>query len=392
MKTSSAQLKTYRCDSKAALVKCGQEYFTILEKLIDEAKEEVQFQTYIFEEDETGKTVTQALIRAAGRGVKIFLVVDSFGSSMLGNEFARLMNENNIYFRKFSPVFSPKGFQVGRRLHHKVVVVDEQKALVGGINIADKYKGTDKEQAWFDFAVLLEGNICKHLSMICNKIGRKKFTIQKKDKQKIKQQTTNKKQLISIRQNDWARSKNQIRLSYKTAIRNAEHSITIVAAYFLPGVTFRRVLRKASRRGVQIKIILSEKSDVPFIKNAHHFLYGWLLHLKVQVFEYYPSILHGKAMLVDDEWVTIGSYNLNHLSKYSSIELNANIFSKDFGSIFSKYLNEVLENDCRVITPQTVSKRSVFVKIKNLLSYQFVRMNMYLLFFFLSKKGKNRLE
>jgi len=392
MKISSSQIETYRRDSKAILVRSGKEYFSALEKLIDEAREEIQFQTYIFEQDETGISVTQSLIRAAERGVKVFLVVDSFGSSGLGNEFARLMNDHNIYFRKFSPFFSQKGFQVGRRLHHKVVVADEQKALIGGINIADKYRGTVEVREWFDLAVLLEGNICKHLSMICNKIERKRFTIQKKDKKKIIQYPTNHHHLIRIRQNDWARSKKQIRLSYKTAIRNAEHSIIIIAAYFIPDATLRRVLRKAARRGVQIKLILSEHSDVPFIKNAHHFLYGWLLHLKIQVFEYRPSVLHAKAMLVDGEWITIGSYNLNHLSDYSSIELNADIFSNDVGSKFTKDINEILENDCREITTQIVSKRSLLIKLKNWLSYQIIRMNMSLLFLFISRKEKNRLE
>lgn len=393
MKITSSQRETYRTDSTATLIKSGQEYFVTLEKLIDEAKVEIQFQTYIFDYDDTGKRITEALIRAAQRGVKVFLMVDSFGSMSLGNEFIQLMKDRNIFFRKFSPFFSKEGFHIGRRLHHKVVVSDEQKALVGGINIADKYHGTEKETAWFDFAVLVEGKICRHLAMICQRIEQKKFTIRKKDKQELaKVHPFSSNQLIRIRQNDWARSKKQIRTGYKTAIRNAEHSITIVAAYFLPGVTLRKTLRKASKRGVKIKLLLSENSDVPFIKSAHRFLYGWLLHLNVQVFEYRPSVMHGKAMLVDDEWATIGSYNLNHLSAYSSVELNIDVYCPEFGLQFRKHLEDVFANDCKEVTYQTVSRKNVFLKMKDWFSYQMIRINMSLLFLFIRKGEKNRLE
>lgn len=388
MKISSPQLKTYWCDTDVVLVKCGKEFFDTLEKLIDKAKTEIQFQTYIYDHDETGKAITEALKRAANRGVKVFLVVDGFGSVSLHHAFAEEMKQAGIFFRKFSPLYSKRSFQVGRRLHQKVVVIDKETALVTGINIADKYYGRH-EAPWLDFAVLLHGPICKELADVCRRIERKKIT---KGKQKKHSVSLKDKILVRYRQNDWVRRKNQIRESYKTAIRNAEDSITIVAAYFIPGITLRRALRQASERGVKIKLLLSGKSDVPFIKRAHHFLYGWLLHINVRVFEYNTAILHGKAMVVDNKWATIGSYNINHLSDYSSIELNADILSEDFARVFNNHIEDILNNESTEITDKIAGHKNIVARLLNWFSYQLVRINMSLLFFFITKRGNNRLE
>src|SRR3989338_7816454 len=120
---------------EATLVRGGSDYFDLLESIIDSAQKTVYLQTYIFENDVTGKRVADALMRTARRGVEVYVLVDSFGSQNIPPQLKNTTEVVNLHFRYFMPIFSRKMFHFCRRLHHKVVVVDNQKALVGGLNI-----------------------------------------------------------------------------------------------------------------------------------------------------------------------------------------------------------------------------------------------------------------
>ncbi|MFN0189539.1 MAG: phospholipase D-like domain-containing protein, partial [Bacteroidia bacterium] len=141
------------------LIHGGESYFNTLIELINECEHTLHLQVYIFDLDATGKIILKALEDAAARGVSVYLVVDGFGSMSLGNEFIERMKIQNISFRFFSPLPFPGILQAGRRLHHKVCVADKMKSLVGGINIADKYRGSNNELPWLDYALLVEGNV-----------------------------------------------------------------------------------------------------------------------------------------------------------------------------------------------------------------------------------------
>ena len=120
------------------LVNSGEDYFLRLEKLIDRAENEIHLQTYIFENDETGKRIAACLNKAAQRNVKVYVLLDAYGSSSLPDSFVQNLVQHGILLRFFSPLFSLNNFYIGRRMHHKIVVADEKIALIGGINIADK--------------------------------------------------------------------------------------------------------------------------------------------------------------------------------------------------------------------------------------------------------------
>ena len=139
------QMNSYEKAESVQLVFSGDNYFEILQQIIAGAKNVIHLQTYIFEEDKTGHEVAESLKNAAKRGVKIYLLADAFGSKNLSKNFIVQMKNAGIQFRFFSPLFSSEGIRFGRRLHHKIVVADKCVALVGGINITDKYHGSVKE-------------------------------------------------------------------------------------------------------------------------------------------------------------------------------------------------------------------------------------------------------
>lgn len=378
----------------AQIIHGGEEYFSFLINLIEKAQHEILIHVYIFDLDETGQEILDHLKKAAKRGVFVSILVDAYGSGGINKQTIEELKVDGIYIRRFEPLLKGFKLQIGRRLHHKVIVIDEQHSLVGGINISNRYRGSKNEIAWLDYAVLLTGTISKQLTSVCKKLELKKFLPLKiNSAENIFPHEQNLiKVLASVRQNDWVRGKNQIRYSYTRAIKTSQKNIVLAAAYFMPGIILRKVIKSATKRGVEIKIVLSEKADVPFAKGATEYLYGWMLRNKIRLFEYNPSVVHAKVMAVDGEWLTIGSYNINNLSNYSSIEMNIDLKSNELAEKFQNEMDEIIRNDCREITLSEYSNKSYLHLLSTWFSYQFVRINFSLLFFFQSKSKQNRID
>jgi cardiolipin synthase len=163
-----------------------------------------------------------------------------------------------------------------------------------------------------------------------------------------------------------------------------------LASYFLPGRNERKLLRNASRRGVDIKIVLAAESDAPMFKRATNFLYDFILRNNIKIYEYLPSNLHAKVATVDGEWCTIGSYNMNHLSDYGSVEMNAAILDQNFAEEFESHLLEIIEKDCRQVTfLDYIHRKTWFFQLTDWFSYQMIRFLMRLMFLLASKKSKS---
>lgn len=377
--------QTINATKSIELVYSGEDYFSRLRNIISKAQDEIHLQTYIFENDRTGLEIAEALKEAAKRKVKIYVLLDGYGSTKLPNSFLEELIQQGIYIRFFSPFFSRNNFYIGRRLHHKVIVVDGKIALIGGINIANKYRGSNTEQAWLDYAVQInDTSISEPLQQLCKDIYLKKIKINKKTIQSDFYNTS--ETSFKILRNDWLKQKNEICNSYINAIRKANNEIIIVASYFLPGRRLLNALKKAAKNGIKIKIILSGVSDLPIVMRATHYLYSSLLNQGIELFEWKKSVLHGKLTFVDKQWATIGSFNLNHLSSYASIEMNAEINSVTFSKNLSDHLYKVIEQ-CDNITYETFKIRNgIFSRLKNWLAYRLVRIALIIVTYIPQKR------
>ncbi len=355
------------------LVHSGEDYFSRLERIILDAKTEIHIQTYIFDYDNIGKKIITALKKAASRNVKINILLDGFGSFSFPEEIINDFNKIGINIRFFSPFFSANSLYIGRRLHHKIVVADSKTVLIGGINIAHKYHGTPTTAAWLDYAVQINDKpIAESLQELCRDIYLRKRIIRRKEIKSVI--GTVEEPLISVLQNDWLKRKNEIYNAYIKNIGNAKKEIVIVGSYFLPGKRLIKSLKKASRNGVKIKLILSGISDVPMARRASCHLYSKLLRYNIELYEWKKSILHGKVAVIDDNWTTIGSFNLNNLSSYASIEMNVGINSAEFANHYLLHLNEIIKQ-CEKITPKTIEFRyNLTSKLTNWVSYWITRM------------------
>lgn len=357
------------CDTSKSLelVYSGEDYFSRLEAIILNSQFEIDIQMYIFENDLIGKRIITALKEAAARNVKIYILLDGLGSLSFPSEIRNELKQSGINIRFFAPLFSAYTFYLGRRLHHKIVVADARIILIGGINVADKYHGTPTEPPWLDYAVQLKGEIAEPLQKLCRDLYFKKRRLgSKKIKSAFHLQED---ALVRVIQNDWLKRKNEICNGYIKSIRNAKKEIIIVGSYFLPGLRIIQALKKASKNKVQIKLILSGISDLPMTRRATCFLYGKLLNYNIELYEWDKSILHGKTAVIDGCWTTIGSFNLNNLSSYGSVEMNVEINSIPFSAMYRSHLNQIIAQ-CQRVTPESLRiKTSLFTKIINLLSY-----------------------
>jgi len=358
-------------DENLSLVHSGADYFSRLEKMIQDSQSEIHIQIYIFDCDTIGSKIIEALKEAASRKVKIYILLDGFGSYSFPSEIIADLKQRGINFRFFSPLFSKSSFYLGRRLHHKVIVVDAKVALIGGINIADKYYGTKSELPWLDYAVLIHGEIAKPLQELCYAIYFKKRKLQKS---KIgfpifKQE----KNAVTLLQNDWLKRKNEITKAYIKGFKYAQKDIIIVGSYFLPGRKLINALKIASQNKVRIRLILSGISDLPLTRRATCHLYSKLLNNSIELYEWDNSILHGKAAVIDNHWTTIGSFNLNNLSSYGSIEMNVGINSIAFSELYLLHLNQII-SECQRITHESLkTKNTISSKFINWLSYWITR-------------------
>ncbi len=272
-------------------------------------------------------------------------------------------------------------------MHHKICVADEQVALIGGINIADKYSGFGNEKAWFDYAIKIEGPICTNITSICESIWQRRFR-----RRKIKTHATivTVTSAIRISRNDWLRRKYEISSGYKRTLRNARKEIIIVASYFIPSRRLLKIIVSAAKRGRNVSIILSRKSDVPFIKAATAYLYGKLLRNGVRIYEYTESILHAKVCVVDEEWCTIGSHNLNHLSEFLSVETNVEVMDKDFALLLKQELQVVMKTQSVEMTLNEYQKQGTALQqLSRCISYKLVSWSMWLLEVVNRKDSKN---
>ena len=291
----------------------------------------------------------------------------------------------------FSPALISKDFQFSLRLHHKVLLTDGFTAIIGGMNIADRYHGRKDFKEWLDFAILIKGPECAHVLFILKGLWNKAFISKKERSRETMHHPVRYVDDVKLKviQNNWYRNKIEILKSYRSALKHAQNRMTIFASYFLPGRNERRLLRNASRRGVDIKIVLSAESDAPVFKRATNFLYDFILRNNITIYEYLPSNLHAKVATVDGNWSTIGSYNLNHLSDYGSIEMNADILDTPFAEEFEEILLDIINKDCRQITFEDYIHRKTWLfQVTDWFSYQMIRIMMRLMFALAAKRSK----
>lgn len=371
---------SYTTRNRARLICGGGEYFDRMQALIDGACRSIHLHVYIFADDRTGARIGDALVRAAQRGVEVFLLVDGYGSSGIRGELVVALQHAGARVARFEPLFRSRHFYIGRRSHHKVMVVDGRTGMVGGRNIADKYAELDGIPAWYDLALEVEGEVVQDLAHLCCSIWNS--AVPRRRRIDTTARTGNgpwwagmdllldARCSIRVRFNDWLYGRTEVTRSYAELFAGARSEIVLMSSYFLPGRVMQRSIARALRRGVRVIVITGGRSDIRLAKAAERWLYAWLLRCGAEVYEYDPTVLHAKVAVGDGEWATLGSFNINELSAYTTLEVNLDVKDGDFVGRLRQELDRIAVHDCRRITMSDERCAGLFERLSRWLAYQ----------------------
>lgn len=340
------------------LLENGEAFYPAVQEAVAQAREEILLETFILAEDKVGIALKDALVQAAARGVRITLTVDDYGSPAFSESFLTELRAVGITLLVFDP--RPRAFgmrtNLFRRMHRKLIVIDRTVGFIGGLNFCADHLGDYGPEAKQDYAVRVTGPIVGDMHMALRQTlapARKRFRWPRRAAPLAAgapiSQTGGVSMALVLRDND--RHRTDIERSYRMAIRLARREIIIANAYFLPGYRLLRDLAKAARRGVHVQLILQGQPDMPWVRATSMVLYDYLIKAGVEIHEYCQRPLHGKVAIVDDEWATVGSSNLDPLSLSLNLEANVMIRDRAFNRELRSNLTGLMHNHCQLARP-----------------------------------------
>lgn len=384
MQARSLAMNRYTAGNSVTLLRNGAQYFPVLLETIALAEREVWLETYIFADDETGRAVADALIGAARRGVTVRVLVDGWGARhFLTLALQRRLIDGGVDLLKYRPEVAPWNFRSHRlrRLHRKLCHVDGRVAFVGGINVIDDMNTPGHKPPRVDFAVSVRGPLLVPIIQTMQRVWAIVEITQLRnsdvplfpDEEPAENAGT---QVAKFTIRDNLRHRRDIERAYLAALRTARREIVIATAYFFPGVRFRRALLNAAARGVRVTLLLQARVEYRLLHYASRALYGQLLTAGVAIQEFHLSFLHAKVAVVDGQWATVGSSNIDPYSFLMARE--ANVFVRDpvFANGLRDELLAMIASGSRSVAPQGWAQRSRFAKSLNWIAYGVVRAAM----------------
>lgn len=360
------------------LLRNGAEYFPRLLAAIHAAQYSIYLEAYIFASDEVGEALKEALKSAAARKVSVHVLLDGFGSAsfpVAWLEEMRMLGVKVLWFRQELTRYRMFRQRL-RRLHRKLVLIDERIAFVGGINIIDDM--SDHLQApRLDYAVEVQGVVVEQISYYMRRLWQiVSWTSLRRSGSRVgmfvRKKNVQKEVIFLVRNN--LRHRRDIEHAYLRAISHAQHEIIIANAYFLPGHRFRRALLKAARRGVKVVLLLQGKVEYRLQHYATLALYDELLQAGVEIYEYTQSFLHAKVAVVDGQWATVGSSNIDPFSLWLAREANLVVQDSGFAGALRQSLMDEMQHGARKVIRADWHRRSMWVRILLRGSYALVRL------------------
>ena len=367
--------------NQITLLQNGEAYFPAIEAALDRAVHEIYLESYIFENDNTGRRIAEALRRAAFRGVKTHVLIDGFGSKSLPKTMVDYLEAAGVMVLKFRPKISPWTLrrQRLRRLHRKIVVVDQEIAFVGGINIKDDMDMPGQTSPRYDYAVSVEGPLVEEIHNSTRRVwSRVAWTRLRpgwgRDNYRQAPSTEPRGRMRSaflVRDN--IRHRRDIEDAYRQAIDQAQFEIILANAYFLPGLNFRHALLDAAGRGVRVILLLQGRVEYRLLHYASHALYGSFLDAGMEIYEYHKSLMHAKVAVIDEHWATVGSSNLDPFSLLLSLEANVVVDDENFAKKLKQSLEQAIKMGARRIFENNWKTQPIRLRLASWLSYGLVR-------------------
>lgn len=366
-------------NNRVELLENGEEYFPRVFEAMRAAKSEILLETFIVFEDKVGKELQEILIDAARRGVRTTVSFDGFGCGELSTGYLTALSDAGVHLQIFDPAPKRLGIRTNwfRRLHRKIVVVDGLIAFIGGINFSGDHLADFGPEAKQDYSVEIQGPAVTdihHFALLqSGRPGRARFWWQRRRQRRAEMAFDDHDGQVRLVFRDNDHHPTDIEDVYLQVLRRAQRRVVIANAYFFPGYRLLREIRNAARRGVEVRLILQGQPDMLVAKLAARMTYDYLLKAGVQIHEYCERPLHGKVALVDEEWSTVGSSNLDPLSLSLNLEANVLIRDRTFNRHLFERLEDLSHNHCKAMDAAKSPRGRIWHMTVGFLVFHFLR-------------------
>ena len=389
------------------LLEGSRAYFPALVAAMDTAQAEIRLETYIFDFTGDGTVVAEALIRAARRGVAVYLVVDGVGTPGLPAPWPQRLDDAGVQWRIFSPL-GALGLLIPsrwRRLHRKLCVVDGSVAFCGGINILDDLHDPNHgllTAPRFDFAVRATGALVAETHDATQQLWLRMQAVKSMKRRQLSAALTafrnagiarpaghhpdgslsglgedRRSARAALLLRDNVRNRSQIEKAYRRAIGAARHDILIANAYFLPGRKLRKALMVAAARGVRVRLLLQGRYEYFMQYHASRPVYGALLAAGVEIYEYSTSFLHAKVAVIDTHWATVGSSNLDPLSLLLAREANVVVVDVPFATALQARLVRAIDEESQPVDASAYAQRPIGQRVRDRIAFGLMRAALF---------------
>lgn len=363
----------------------GDDYFESILHDMDSAQKCVTIEMYIFEQDEIGELFLNKMIALKRRGVQVQVIVDGVGSYHFFDRYYGELLANGVEVKMYNPLpfYHPtfgnlsvfqkikllgvRIWHMNKRDHRKIIIIDESILYTGSYNITADHSSHFNKSAWLDAGVRLTGDAVK-FAVLSFKRGWKLQEGRRYKKQLKKRYKLNWKRM-PLRLNTTIRMRMFLARDIKKRIKTSTSRIWITTPYFIPTRSFIKEIARAARRGVDVRLLISAKTDVKIFNFLQYFYYPYLLKNKVKVFRYTPRILHAKNYIIDD-WMLLGTTNLNHRSLIHDLEVDTVIGEHDNKVKLANHFQEECQR-VTMLTTEELKKENILTRFVTSLFFIF---------------------
>jgi cardiolipin synthase len=327
--------------NKITLLADGPAAYAAMFKAIQNAKDHINLESYIIEDDETGRKFADLLLQKQAQGVQINIIFDSLGSMNTPAAFFLRLKTGGVQvveFNPLNPLNAREKWGLTHRDHRKILIIDGKTAIIGGINISKVYSSSPLKQKnrgkkpihWRDTDIQVEGPAVAEFQKLFLDTWMKQKGANPPARNYFPELRESGKALVRVIGSTPGQSNRIPFIVYVSAMSFAEQSIHMTNSYFIPDDQTIKALTEAARRGVDVKIILPGITDSQLALHAQRYHYAVLLKSGVKLYEHSTSLLHAKTAVIDKIWSTVGSTNMDYLSLLNNDEVNAVVLNQEF--------------------------------------------------------------
>ncbi len=364
---------TLKSGNGVTLLIDGPTTYAAMFKAIREARDHINLETFIFADDEEGKRLAELLLQKQASGVQVNIIYDSFGSEHTAPAFFEHLRQGGIRVVEFNPIYLLKIRDITHRDHRKILIVDGQVVITGGVNISGVYMSSRSGEEisnvpWRDTDIQIEGPAVADYQTLFLETWKEQKGPELPPVNYFPQLKNVGKDLVLVIANSPGKQNRLTFISYVSAIVFAEKSIHLTNAYFVPDKQMLDALTDAAERGVDVKIILPRVTDSSLALYAGRYHYSDLLNAGVKLYERRDVMLHAKTGVIDGAWSTVGSSNMDFWSFLLNDEVNAVILSGDFGAKMEQMFDMDLEKSDQVKLEEW-NERPLYPRIREFISH-----------------------